>query len=138
MNLKKVYKLDAELEDIMQKEKNEYFKVTDGKHERVYTLERDGKQQEITEGVLWEEVRMGGQQATAFLTEKYPIVFEIVKERELKQVEVKQELTRQLGFDPSELNAGRIIKMSHAIIKYELDQMSLFKLIVSKLKNILR
>ena len=130
--------MDAELEGIMQEETKEYFKVTEGKHDRTYKMEREGNEQDITEAVLWEEVRIGGNQATEFLSEKYPKVFEIVKNREAKQLEIKEELTRQLGFDPAEINSSRMIKMNHEIIKYELSQMSLFDLIVSKLKNKLR
>jgi len=116
--LDEMYKLDEKLTVALEAESNELKKTIDGRHDRMYKI----RDVEVSETLLWEEQRVGGLEAEAILKETYPEIFALAKVRENISEEINTLLTKALGFDPRQLNASRIIKMVHKIIKYEINK----------------
>jgi hypothetical protein len=116
--LDEMYKLDEKLGVALEAESNELKKTMDGRHERMYNLRGTS----VSEAQLWEEQRLGGIEAEKILKETYPEVFALGQVRGAISNEINILLTKALGFDPRELNASRIIKMVHKIIKYEISK----------------
>jgi len=130
-NVKKVegiYKLNDELQKLIEKESDLYKKTFDDKNNKVF-IERKGKEIEVTIGELFEEIRalsMVGKDATQareVLTKIYPKLFKAVEERENKNKELQEFIVKEFGFDFKAMNLANYMKITEAMIEYKFDKM---------------
>lgn len=117
MDINKIKKYDAKLEEQKQYASDLLKSVKQFKDNKI-TITREGKEVEVTEGDLWEEVyRLGAESdAGKKLKEKYPKVFEAFEEQEKMKKELDKVFYKEAGFSFSQITPARLIKFVEAII----------------------
>lgn len=105
------YKESHKLHSLLALESKNYIAKREGSDKRKVTLKREGKDVEITEAELWEGQRFGSQEAIDFLSKKYPSLWQIGKAREEQKKKCDDILVSIFGFDLTEMNAFKLVKM---------------------------
>ena len=84
------------------------------------TLKRDGKDIEVTESILWQEVFMLGVDCDAgiALKEKYPAVFEANEEAEKCAQDLNNYVKMHMLFDFRAMTITDYIKLTLSLIEY--------------------
>lgn len=120
INIEKIYEYNEKLDEALEKESEMFKKCKDGAKDRTVLIDRGEGEEEVNELVLWEEQSLGGEVATNKLRSMYKELFDLADERAKIQVELDEFLIKQFGFDPRAMNSGRLIKMIHEVVKYEI------------------
>lgn len=116
--LKEIYKDLNLAKEIL----SENIKVAKDRYgDRIVALERDGKQIELKEKVLWEEVFLMGAecQAGEILKGKYPEVFEASKRENALASQLNSYCFENFGFFFSQITLTDLIDIILALIKYQ-------------------
>lgn len=125
--IKKIYRLNDELQVLLNQESDLYKAATNNRENKI-TIKRDGKDVEVTEGELWEEIRyvaqMGGvaKQATDLMKKKYPEAFEAAEARDAKNDEIKAAVYELSGMNLPEIHIAGVMKLVEAIVDYKLGE----------------
>lgn len=92
-------------------------------------LERDGKQIELKQKVMWEEVFYMGAacQAGKLLSKVHPEVFEAFKNQETSAAELKKFTIAELGMDYTQLTLSDYLKMTEELVEIMLSERNLSK-----------
>jgi len=118
-----IYKMNAELQVLLEAESDEYKKATANRKNKL-TIERNGKKVEVTEGELWEEIRIVGLKSSSvkIMGKKYPKVFEIAEKRDKKNKELHDFIQKEFGFSFQQMTLADYLKMTEAMIDYKLEE----------------
>jgi len=121
--IEKIYSLNAEVQGLLQKESDQYLEATSHREDKI-TITREEKEIEVTEGELWEEVRIvgGGGEAAKFLKQKYSEVFETAEIREAKNKELHDFIQEQLGFSFRQMGIADYMKLTEMLIDYKMQK----------------
>jgi len=125
--VKKVYKMDQELQMLLETESDLYKKAMDNK-KREHKVKRGEEEVTITEGELFEELRACSQMgvdakvAREKLAEIYPDLFKVVEKREKKNKELNEYILTHFGFDPRQMTIASYLKMTEAVLDYKIDE----------------
>lgn len=121
--IKKVYKLNDDLQELLEDESEKYKKATENRDKKI-NINRGGELVEATEGELWEEVRvvgLGGE-AAELLRKTYPEVFEAAEKREKKNQEMHDYIQKEFGFSFRHMGIADYMKLTEALIEYHKDK----------------
>lgn len=90
----------------------------------THKMMRDGKEVEIKEKTLWDEVFYLGvaSQAGQILERAHPEVFASYKEQERLAQELKKYGITEIGFDPTQMSLANYLDMSEALFKIMLEE----------------
>src|SRR6185369_976825 len=122
--IERVYALNAELQALLGHESDLYKKATDNRATKL-TLKRGDKDVEVTEGELWEELRITGNlkgEAGQILRSRYTEVFEAAEKREAKNKEMQDYIIAEFGFDFRQMSIADYMKLTEAIIDYKMGK----------------
>lgn len=121
--IKEVYRLNGELQTFLEQESDAYKMATENRAEKL-TIQREGKDVEVTEGDLWDEVRVVGlaAQSAEVLKAKYPLVFEFAEKRELKNKEMHDFIAKEFNFSFRAMGIADYMKLSEALIDYKMGK----------------
>ena len=121
--IEKIYALNTEVQELLAKESDQYKKATEARDNKI-TITREEKEIEVTEGELWEEVRIvgGGGEAAKFLKQKYSEVFETAEIREAKNKELHDFIQEQLGFSFRQMGIADYMKLTEMLIDYKMQK----------------
>jgi len=121
--IKEVYRLNGELQTFLEQESDAYKLATENRAEKL-TIQREGKDVEVTEGDLWEEVRVLGlsAQSAEVLKAKYPLVFEFAQKREEKNKEMHEFIAKEFGFSFRSMGIADYMKLTEAMIDYKMGK----------------
>lgn len=118
-----IYRLNDELKALLEVESDEYKKATENRKNKLI-IERRGKEVEVTEGELWEEIRIVGLQAASseMMKKMYPAVFEAAEKREQKNKELHDYVLVEFGFNFNQMTIADYLKLTEAMIDYKLGE----------------
>jgi len=118
-----IYKMNAELQVLLEAESDEYKKATANRKNKL-TIERNGKKVKVTEGELWEEIRIVGLKSSSvkIMGKKYPKVLEIAEKRDKKNKELHDFIQKEFGFSFQQMTLADYLKMTEAMIDYKLEE----------------
>lgn len=120
-----IYKLNDELQVLLEEESTEYKKVIEQKDD-LHVINRNGAAVEVTKGELLEEIRVAGmqqaKQAVEVLEQDFPRLFEVAKEREQKNTELHDYILEHFGFSFTEMRIADYMKLTEAMIEYKNEQ----------------
>lgn len=106
---------------------------------RTHKLQRAGKEIEINEKTLWDEVFYLGEdsEAGAILTKLHPQVFANYATQNAAAAKYKAFGLTQLGIDPARMTMSDQLKMVEAMVEFKLGAMSLslFRRAIKKLRD---
>lgn len=125
--IKKIYKINDELQVLLETESDLYKKAMLNK-DRTVKIKRDEGEVEVKEGELFEEIRVlsglgrEAKQARDKLAEIYPELFEVAEKRENKQKELNEFFAKHLGFSPTQMTIANYLKMTEMVIDYKLEE----------------
>lgn len=113
-----IYKLNAEVQDLLEKESDEYKKVLERKDEKR-TIKRPDGEVEVTISELLEEVRVAGADSPAGkeLKKDFPKLFEIAEKREEKNNELHDYIQKEFGFSFRRMGVADYLKLTEAVIE---------------------
>jgi len=89
-----------------------------------HKLTRDGKEIELTEKVLWQEVFLlgSGCQAAGILRQAHPEVFEAYDKQEKLAVELKKFTISELGMDYSAMTLADYVNLTEGIFALLMEE----------------
>lgn len=121
--IEKIYRLNDEVKALLEKESEQYIKATDNREELI-TITRDGKEVEVTEGELWEEIRIlgAGCESAKIMKQKYSEVFETAEIREAKNKELHDFIQETLGFSFRQMAIADYMKLTEMLIDYKMNK----------------
>lgn len=125
--IKKIYKINDELQVLLETESDLYKKAMLNKDRKV-KIKRDEGEVEVKEGELFEEIRVlsglgrEAKQARDKLAEIYPKLFEVAEKRENKQKELNEFFAKNLGFNPTQMTIANYLKMTEMVVDYKLEE----------------
>lgn len=95
--------------------------------DRKHKFERDGKNIEVTEKVLWDEVfYLGpGSQAGRILVKEHPQVFEAYAQQETAAEALKKFCIVELGVDYTALSLSDYLKLTETLVELMLAERGL-------------
>lgn len=107
--------------DKVQEEASELLKQAKENKEAKVNITRDGKEVEVTEKDLWDEVRFMGMACEAYkiLNKKYPKVFEASEKQNELARELQAWTVENLGIDYRAIKLSDIFRVVEAIIDYK-------------------
>lgn len=94
---------------------------------RVHKITRDGKEIELKEKVLWDEVFYIGRksQAGQFLEQLHPEVFQAYSAQDQAAAELKKFGVVELGFDPTRLTLSDYLEITEQLFEVMLAERGL-------------
>lgn len=116
-----IYRLNDELQALLEEESTEYKKVLDRKGD-IHMVPDGDEVREVSKGELLEEARHGGKQAIEILKEDFPRLFEVAQEREKKNNELHDYIQVEFGFSFRHMGIADYIKLTEAVIKMHDEQ----------------
>lgn len=121
--IENIYKLNDNLQSLLEEESTEYKKVLDRKGD-IHMINREGKAVEVTKGELLEEVRIAGaeSEAAGILKQDFPKLFEVAGKREKKNQELHDYIQTEFGFSFRHMGVADYIKLTEAVIKAHDEQ----------------
>lgn len=122
--IKKIYKLNDELQLLIESESDAYKKARLNDKE-VIIIKRNGKDAEVSQSELWEEIRITGNlkgDAAKVLRKLYPNVFKLALKRESKNKEITEYIAEQFGFDWHQMTIANYLKLTEAVIEWKLSE----------------
>lgn len=126
ITVEKIQKLDSIYTEISQlsKKVSDLLILAKKNKDKELTITREGKLIQITEGRLWDEVRVLGEDSEAgtILKPLYPDVFEHSSIQRKKADELRVFCHAELGVDPSALRLIDILHLVNAMIDYKLNK----------------
>lgn len=123
--IKQLLQQFEELDKINIEASEEINKAKEGSVKKIAKVTRAGKEVEITEKDLWEEIWNGANtDARDILKEKYPKVFELSEKAEQQAQEIQKELATKYDLPTNRQNLvsfGKLVKFIVNLIdkKYE-------------------
>lgn len=118
--LNKLYKEVDDINEVV----SDAIKNAKRNKENELTIARDGKPHTITEALLWEEVRILGEEATeaySVLSEKYPEVFTASKEQRAKAEELALFTETAFGISSTQIRLKDIMALVEAMVDYKIN-----------------
>lgn len=121
--IEKIYSLNDELKSLLEKESEQYIKATENRDE-IIKITREEKEVEVTEGELWEEIRIvgAGGEAAKIMKQKYYDVFETAELREAKNKELHDFIQEALGFSFRQMGIADYMKLTEMLIEYKMNK----------------
>ena len=121
--IKGVYKINDDLTLLLETESDLYKKATENRKDKM-KITRGGKKIEVTEGELWDEIRVVGidSETVKIMEKKYPTLFEVVKKRDAKNKELHDFIQKEFGFSHTEMTIPNYLKLTEAVIEYKLEE----------------
>lgn len=121
--ISKLFALYDELDALKEQASDAIKAAQDFQGNRVLINRTGGGQQEVTEKMLWDEVwnLSADSDAGRFLRKKYPEAFERSDEANKKAVELREFTLGELGIDAQQIKLSDIIKLTQALIRFELQ-----------------
>lgn len=116
-HIQELTKIYADLEALNRESSDLYLNAKDTGKDNKVTIKRDGKEVEVTEGALWEEIRYIGKKSEGYeiLKAKYPKVFEVSEKQNKKAQELSIYCHANLNIDPIKLRLIDIINIARAV-----------------------
>jgi hypothetical protein len=114
-----VYKLNEELDNLLENESEFYKKAMLYKDEEV----KRGHEK-VTIGELFEETRVTGLEgeSSTLLKNRFKDLFDVAEKREKKTIEMRDTILKEFGFDFSQMTLGNYMKITEALIDYKLKK----------------
>lgn len=114
--LRKIY---SELKELSERSSDAINAAKEFKNNLVLIQRKDGKEVEVKESMLWEEVRFLGSatEGYAVLKDKYPEAFRLGEEQQNKAKELNDYSVKELGVNPVALRLIDIIDLVEAIVE---------------------
>lgn len=122
--VEKVLKLNQELNELLEKESNEYVKAIE-KGKNIIVINRKGKRVKVSENELWEEIRIVGSagEAGKIMSKKYKKLFKIAEERSKKNTELQNFMKTEFEIDVQQMSIGNYLKLTMAVVDYKIDEL---------------
>jgi len=122
--LKELYALTDKVNEAKEFASELVKTAQDRFNNKKHKLLRDGKEIEITEKILWDEVYYIGpaSQAGQILTKEHPEVFEAFKKQEEIADELKKYCITELGVDYTAMTLSGYIKLTEQMLTMLLDE----------------
>ena len=119
-----LYKLDAEIKEITDIASENLRVAKDRASLNVHKLIRDGKEIEVTEKILWDEVFYLGENSEAgnILKKEHPQVFDLYKKQNEKADELRKFCITELGVDYTRMTIAEHIKIIEGMFKMLLNE----------------
>jgi len=119
-----LYKLDAEIKEITDIASENLRVAKDRASLNVHKLMRDGKEIEVTEKILWDEVFYLGENSEAgnILKKEHPQVFDLYKKQNEKADELRKFCITELGVDYTRMTIAEHIKIIEGMFKMLLNE----------------
>jgi hypothetical protein len=108
----------------IDREASESYLNAKSNKENVVLTNRDGKEVELKEQAMWDEVKYLGKDAPSykFLSEKYPEVFNKSNLRQAKLKEITTLCHAELDIDPVNLSFGDVIRVINDVVDYKIKK----------------
>lgn len=118
-NIAGLRKLYAELRELTEKSSDAIKAAKEYKNNIVLIRRKGGKEVEVTEGALWEEVRYinSASEGYAVLKDKYPEAFALGEQQNAKAKELSEYSRKEIGLDPLAMRLIDIIDIVEAVIE---------------------
>jgi hypothetical protein len=123
-NLTKLYELNDKVKKA-EEVSSELLRTAQDRFKQVkHKLMREGKEIEVTEKILWDEVFYLGaiSQAGEILGKEHPEVFEAYKAQDATVQELKAFTITELGVDFQKLSLGDYLMLTERLIKLLMDE----------------
>lgn len=123
-NINKLRELTDKVNETKEKASELLRTAQDRAGQNVHKIERNGKEVELTEKVLWEEVFYIGlkSQAGQLLQTIHPEVFEAYAEQDRAAAELKKFGVVELGFDPTRLTLSDYLEITEQLFKMMFEE----------------
>lgn len=121
-NIATLYKLQDELDELIEEESKAYKKATDNRDNKI-TIKRNGKKVEVKEGDLWDEVRALGldSEAGKVLQKKYKKAFRVAIKRQKVSDRLNAFIEHEFGTSFATMTAGKLFQTIRELVKYEIE-----------------
>lgn len=121
--IEKLRKIYADLDDLKRKTTDAIIAAKEFKHNVLLIKRKDGKEVEVKEGDLWDEIRVLRRETEAWdvMKRRYPSAFAYGEEEEKKVEELSVFCHKELGIDPMALRLLDIVQLVDAMVEYKLD-----------------
>lgn len=109
--------------DLLTDEVSEAIKqAKEGQGALILIKRRDGKEQEITEKLAWEEIRLLGQGTEAWepMKARYPKVFELSAAQRAKAKELNDYTMSAFGLLADQVRLGDIFQVVEAMVDFKM------------------
>lgn len=125
--INKLHELNAKLDETKELSSELLRTAQDRFKHRTHKLVREGKEIELTEKVLWEEVFYIGVKSEAgqLLAQHHPEVFEAYREQDKAAIEFKKFAAVELGFDPTRMTLSEYLKITENLFELMLAERGL-------------
>ena len=124
-NIAKYFELHAELERLVEIESENFKTVKDRFGDRlIKRVNSDGKDVEVKENVLWQEVYELGIDCDAgkALEAKHPQVFEAAREKEKKRIEFIAFSVKEFNINPAVMSPSSLLNLILIATEYNLKK----------------
>lgn len=119
--IKKIAKLDRELDVLVENEKKEIEKID---FEAKSSIKRDGKWIEITNAELFHELKIVGlnSDAAEIFAKSHPSFIEAIKQSAEKAQELHTTIRNEFDLDPQAMSPAKLIKFITDYVDYKLKE----------------
>lgn len=118
----KVLELYAEQKPLLRASSDAINKAKENSKNKIKII-RNGKEIELSESALWQEVYYNAPtDAREVLEKKYPEVFDISDKANAKTKEIVEYSVKELGFNPEQLTFSALIELVEGIVDYKLNK----------------
>jgi GTPase involved in cell partitioning and DNA repair len=127
--IEKIYQLNEEVDELLGRESLLYKKAMLNNEDELEIKRGKKKKEKIQEKYLWEELRITGLRGDVCdaLKKKYPELIETAMKREAKVNEMRTYILANFGFDFNQMKIADYMKLTDALIAYNLSKRNIFK-----------
>ena len=120
----KIYEFNKRVQELVITESDLYKKAMVNA-DALHKIKRDGKQVEVNEETLFEEIRISGlkSQAGELLKNKYEELFIVAKKREKTDQEMQAYIIEAFGFDFRSMRIAEYLKLTEAVFDAKMSEL---------------
>jgi hypothetical protein len=123
-NINELKNITNKIEEAKERS-SELLRTAQDRYNHVtHKLTREGKEVEIKEKTLWDEVFYLGtaSQAGQILEKAHPEVFEAYKEQDRLAQDLKKYGITEMGFDPTQMTLANYLDMTESLFKILIEE----------------